>query len=308
MSDPTDDELKMMIRNLVPKVDLQKTGIKSFIKLLSQEYDGMDLKHRSDFIKEALSEAINDLEGDDEEGVGGDPTTATKPKTAKAKAVTATAAKKGGKKKAEAAIPPPEKKKRKAGKGLSIKKEISPQLAKLLGQGNEMSRTEIVKALWDYIKEHKLQNAENKREILLDENMQLVFGVPSFTMFTMNKYIASHVHPFPELDLTEKPKTSPKKRKRKKEEVSVKKKRKPKKPGLQPPYRLSADMAKVVGKDILPRPQVVTALWDYIKKNNLQVRSSPLQILLRQIKSCLTHTHTHRHRPSFFFVGGWNPL
>ena len=67
MSDPTDDELKMMIRNLVPKVDLQKTGIKSFIKLLSQEYDGMDLKHRSDFIKEALSEAINDLEGDDED-------------------------------------------------------------------------------------------------------------------------------------------------------------------------------------------------------------------------------------------------
>ena len=63
----------------------------------------------------------------------------------------------------------------------------------------------------------------------------------------------------------------PKKRKRKKNEKTVKKKRKPKKPGLQPPYRLSKAMKAVVGKDILPRPQVVTALWAYIKEKDLQV-------------------------------------
>jgi upstream activation factor subunit UAF30 len=51
-----------------------------------------------------------------------------------------------------------------------------------------------------------------------------------------------------------------------------KKKKMAKKPvGMQPPYRLSPELAAVVGKDILPRPQVISALWDYIKKNELQV-------------------------------------
>jgi upstream activation factor subunit UAF30 len=264
---PTDEALRGMIRKLVPKVNLQKTGIKSFTKLLQKECGGIDLKTRSQFIKDALSVAINELEGSDSDEERAAPKkAAAKKKATKAKA---------------APVPKPEKKKRKAGKGLSIPKEISKELAELLQKGPEMSRTEIVKALWDYIKEKELQNPENRREIILDENMKKVFGVERFTMFTMNKYIAAHVHPFKEVDLSEKPKTAPKKRKRKvKEEAgSAKKKRKPKKPGLQPPYKLSEDMAKVVGKDILPRPQVVTALWHYIKSNELQNPSDKREII-----------------------------
>lgn len=114
--------------------------------------------------------------------------------------------------------------------------------------------------------------------------MKRVFGCDTFTMFTMNKYVGAHIHPFKPVDLTSKPtkkpatkkseKDTPKKRKKSVADDSSspqKKKRKPKKPGLQPPYRLSPTLAKVVGTDILPRPQVVTALWDYIKKNGLQV-------------------------------------
>jgi upstream activation factor subunit UAF30 len=72
------------------------------------------------------------------------------------------------------------------GRGLSVKKELSPELASFLCQ--EMaSRTEVVKLLWNYIKEHDLQNPENKREILLDERMKQVFGVDVFTMFTKVK-------------------------------------------------------------------------------------------------------------------------
>jgi len=237
---PTDKELKALIRSLIPKVDLQKTGVKAFIKLLSKECGGLDLKPRSDFIKEELTAAINEMESSEEESSEEE----------------------------EAAAPV---KKRAAGKGLSVKKEISEKLANFLKQGKEMARTEIVKALWDYIKEHNLQNPENKREILLDDAMQEVFGCKTFTMFTMNKYVAAHIHPFKEVDLS-KPSTPkpPKKRKRKKNEKTVKKKRKPKKPGLQPPYRLSKAMKAVVGKDILPRPQVVTALWAYIKEKDLQ--------------------------------------
>lgn len=265
---PSDDELKVMIRKLIPKVNLQKTGIKAFIKLLSKECGGTDLKQRADYIKKELSEAINEMEdsesegGDEEEEAASDSETEEEPEQAP-------------------------KKKRAAGKGLSIKKPISEELANFLGQGKEMARTDIVKALWDYIKEHDLQNPDNKREILLDDKMKAVFGCERFTMFTMNKYVAAHIHPFKPVDLTPKepkPKgaAATKKRKRKGADAAAaaaKKKRKPKKPGLQPPYQLSKEMAAVVGKDILPRPQVVTALWEYIKKNDLQNPTDKRQII-----------------------------
>jgi upstream activation factor subunit UAF30 len=251
---PTPAELKVVIRRLIPKVNLQKTGVKAFIKLLSKECGGLDLKHRSDYIKQELSEAINEMEGTSDEEDGGDDE--EEDETANANASP--------------------KKKRGAGKGLSIKKEISDKLATFLGQGKEMARTDIVKALWEYIKEHDLQNPENKREILLDTKMHTVFGVENFTMFTMNKYIAAHIHPYKPVDLTPKEPKPRKKRKanRKANDPPIKKKRKAKKPGLQPPYRLSPELATVVGKPILPRPQVVTALWAYIKDNKLQVRTN----------------------------------
>jgi upstream activation factor subunit UAF30 len=246
MADPSDDELKVTIRKLIPKVNLQKTGIKAFIKLLSKECGGIDLKPRSDYIKKELSAAINEMEDSSSES------------------------------ESEEEAPKP-KKKRAAGKGLSIKKEISEDLANFLGHGRQMARTEIVKELWKYIKAENLQNPENKREILLDAKMKAVFGCDNFTMFTMNKYVSSHIEPYKPVDLTPKEKkpkaASAKKRKRAAAESPSKKKRKPKKKGLQPPYRLSDQLVEVVGKEILPRPQVVTALWDYIKKNDLQVRA-----------------------------------
>jgi upstream activation factor subunit UAF30 len=247
---PTPAELKVVIRRLIPKVNLQKTGVKAFIKLLSKECGGLDLKHRSDYIKQELSEAINEMEGTSDEEGGDDDEEEDETANANAAPI-------------------------KKGKGLSIKKEISDKLATFLGKGKEMARTDIVKALWEYIKEHDLQNPENKREILLDTKMHTVFGVENFTMFTMNKYIAAHIHPYKPVDLTPKEPKPRKKRKanRKANDPPIKKKRKAKKPGLQPPYRLSPELITVVGKPILPRPQVVTALWAYIKDNNLQVRT-----------------------------------
>lgn len=39
---------------------------------------------------------------------------------------------------------------------------------------------------------------------------------------------------------------------------------------LQQPLNPSPELAAVVGSDKLPRGQVVSKVWDYIKKNNLQ--------------------------------------
>ena len=45
----------------------------------------------------------------------------------------------------------------------------------------------------DYIKTHKLQDPQNKREIMADEKLQAVFGKNRVTMFEMNKHLAQHL-------------------------------------------------------------------------------------------------------------------
>src|SRR3982750_351314 len=41
-------------------------------------------------------------------------------------------------------------------------------------------------------------------------------------------------------------------------------------PALMKPLQPSKELAAVVGSDPLPRPEVVSKVWDYIKKNQLQ--------------------------------------
>jgi hypothetical protein len=90
-------------------------------------------------------------------------------------------------------------------------------------------------------------------------------------MFSMNKYIGAHIEPYKPVDLNSSS-AAPKKRKAKsslKEKPDGKKKA-----GTQAPYRLSDALVAVVGKPVLPRPQVTQALWAYIRENRLQVGGS----------------------------------
>jgi chromatin remodeling complex protein RSC6 len=49
--------------------------------------------------------------------------------------------------------------------------------------------------------------------------------------------------------------------------------------GLQRPVTPSADLAAITGADPLPRSQVVSKVWDHIKKNNLQNPANKREIL-----------------------------
>ena len=40
--------------------------------------------------------------------------------------------------------------------------------------------------------------------------------------------------------------------------------------GFMKPMQPSADLAKIVGADPIPRTEVTKKVWEYIKKNNLQ--------------------------------------
>lgn len=46
--------------------------------------------------------------------------------------------------------------------------------------------------IWQYIKEHDLQNPKDRREILCDEKMEPIFG-KKMTMFSMNKLLTKHL-------------------------------------------------------------------------------------------------------------------
>src|SRR5215218_5200440 len=88
-----------------------------------------------------------------------------------------------------------------AGKGASGKK-VNPALVKPLQPSKELAavvgsdplpRAEVVSKVWDYIKKHKLQDPQNKREIMADEKLQAVFGKNRVSMFEMNKHLAQHL-------------------------------------------------------------------------------------------------------------------
>lgn len=52
---------------------------------------------------------------------------------------------------------------------------VSADLAAVVGKG-PMPRSEVVKALWVYIKKNNLQDPKNKRNINADANLKKGFG------------------------------------------------------------------------------------------------------------------------------------
>ena len=70
---------------------------------------------------------------------------------------------------------------------------ISADLAAVVGKG-PMPRSEVVKALWIYIKKNDLQDPKNKRNINGDAALKTVFGGKSVVnMFEMTKLVSKHL-------------------------------------------------------------------------------------------------------------------
>ena len=77
--------------------------------------------------------------------------------------------------------------------GLAKPMKLSADLQAVIGAG-PMPRTQVTKALWVYIKQHNLQNPENKRNILADDKLQRVFGgKKEVSMFEMTKLVSAHL-------------------------------------------------------------------------------------------------------------------
>ena len=103
------------------------------------------------------------------------------------------------KKRARAAADPS---KQRSPSGIAKPTKISAELAKFLSVEPSalMARTEVIKQIASYIKEHKLENAENRREIVPDKALGRLLGAnkgDKVTYFNLQRYMKRH---FPKMD------------------------------------------------------------------------------------------------------------
>ncbi len=120
----------------------------------------------------------------------GAPTKAAPAKKAAAKGVAKAApAKKAAAKKTPAVKTPKAPRKTTAATG----KQPSAALAAVIGEG-AVSRPEVVKKLWDYIKANGLQDTADKRRVNADAKLAAVFGKPQVTMFEIAGLLGAHLN------------------------------------------------------------------------------------------------------------------
>ena len=83
-------------------------------------------------------------------------------------------------------------------KKTGIKKEfyVSEELRKIIGtnKGEKITRPQVVKRLWEYVKDNNLQDPKNKQWFTPDKTMAPVFGTKKIKAFSMSKYLEDHLY------------------------------------------------------------------------------------------------------------------
>ncbi|TYH26201.1 hypothetical protein ES288_A03G232000v1 [Gossypium darwinii] len=86
-----------------------------------------------------------------------------------------------------------EKKQKKGASGFLAPLPLSDALVKFFATGeNALSRADVVKKIWEYIKQNDLQDPSDKRRILCDDKLKELFEVDSFNGFAMTKLLTTH--------------------------------------------------------------------------------------------------------------------
>ncbi|KAA8515595.1 hypothetical protein F0562_018794 [Nyssa sinensis] len=138
---------------------------------------------------------------------------------------------------------------------------VSTELQAIVGEP-ALPRTEIVKQLWAYIRKHNLQDPSNKRKIICDDALRLVFETDCTDMFKMNKLLAKHIIPL-------EPTKESGQVKRLKVDVES---RTGSAEACPPPVIISEALANFFGtgdKEML-QPEAFRRVWEYIKVNHLE--------------------------------------
>ncbi|TAM81765.1 MAG: DNA topoisomerase III [Candidimonas sp.] len=68
----------------------------------------------------------------------------------------------------------------------------SATLAAIIGP-EAVPRTEVTKKIWNYIKQHNLQDPANRRNINADVRLRPLFGKEQVSMFELTKLVSAHL-------------------------------------------------------------------------------------------------------------------
>lgn len=82
--------------------------------------------------------------------------------------------------------------KRKASGLMTMTYSLSPELQAIVGS-KSLSRPQIVKKLWHYIKAHKCQDAKHRRMINPDKKLSEVLGKRPIDMLKMAGCLSKHI-------------------------------------------------------------------------------------------------------------------
>lgn len=71
--------------------------------------------------------------------------------------------------------------------------QVHPEAVTAVVGAEPLPRPEVTKRIWEYIKQHALQDANDKRMINADERLRAIFGKAQVSMFEMTKIISQHL-------------------------------------------------------------------------------------------------------------------
>jgi len=80
----------------------------------------------------------------------------------------------------------------KRGAGILAPMNASPALQAIV-KAKSISRGEMMKKVWAYIKKHELQDPDDKRTILPDALLSAVIGKKAINMFKMTAKLSEHL-------------------------------------------------------------------------------------------------------------------
>ncbi|KDD74104.1 hypothetical protein H632_c1567p0 [Helicosporidium sp. ATCC 50920] len=153
--EPSDAEMRARIRAILQGADFNQISAKS-VRVALEEAFKCSLAHRRALIRDEIASCM-----EQKEAASTQVEQVEKPPSKKPKAVKLVA--------------------------------LSPALAAFMGQ-EYMSRGEVTKKLWEYIKAEKLQDEKDKRRILIDEKLGTIFPGKSINMFRIATLLTKHCH------------------------------------------------------------------------------------------------------------------
>lgn len=76
--------------------------------------------------------------------------------------------------------------------GIAQKVQPDDKLAPIVG-GDPLTRADLTKKIWEYIKANGLQDAKDRRAINADAKLRPIFGKDQVSMFEMTRLVNNHV-------------------------------------------------------------------------------------------------------------------